>query len=442
MSDNSATQSGGQEDNGMDLLAQAKQLLERKDLAGSYLLSKEHWLNNPDDISAVEIISEVMRRNGKKELYKNLKSLCRSKDEMSTNAQSLFEAGYQFIEEREPELAVMLLKRCVGLMPDQPMVRYELGFGLMQLRLFNEAIEHFEHLVHIEDDFDTRLNLTVCHSLTRNITRAKELLCELEKKAANHEEKKELNLRKCVIKRLERFDSSHNLAFRDWTYSLYGAVLLSETTPKDLNGKPRSHAADYASVASTLLLLRGLLGELGIEFDVIEYYSPLSRPLAEAFARLLDVAAEPYKGPDRQERALLMMAWASDIIGPHKTFVTQTPRRTLFAYGLTTLAQLPVTPDIIGCMALECSMPWGQELDDLDPDEAARSKSAIHPMNLIQQRATEEILRRASDLESNPEIIKQVELLCAYYHTKRELIVLCNSHKFPERAEYTAEIPY
>lgn len=437
-SDNPATKSD--EQNGsLDLLEQARQLLERQDLVGCFLLSKEHWLNNPDDVQAVEILSEVMRRNGKKDLYKNLKTLCCSKEELDRNAQSLFEAGYQFIEEREPELAVMLLRKCVVIVPDQTMVRYELGFALMQLRLFAEAIDHFEHLIKHDDDFDTRLNLTVCYSLTRKLKEAKELLRELERKAGSTEEKKELQLRKCVIKRLEKYEQHHQLHFRDWVYALYGSVLLSDTTPKDLEGKPRSSATDYNAVATTLLLLRGLLAEMAIEFDVIEYYSPLSRPLAEAFARLLDLSAESYKGPARQERALLMMAWASDIIGPHKTFVEQTARRSIFAYGLTTLAQLPITPDIIGCLAVECSMPWAQELDDAD--ENRDDKSGMHPMNVVQQRATEAILERASALESNTEIIGQVELLCKFYHPRREMIVLSNCQSFPERPEYTAEIP-
>lgn len=437
MSENSATKSEEQ-NSALDLLEQAKQLLDSQDLVGCFLLSKEYWLNNPFEIKAVGLLCEVMRRNGKKDLYKNLRTLS-DRQELEHNAQCIFEAGYQFIEEREPELAAMLLRRCVTMLPEHPMVRYELGFALMQLRLFEEASEHFEHLLLCEDDFDTRLNLTVCHSLTRNLRRAKELIGELEKQASNTEEMKELELRKCVIKRLEKYDKAHKLAFRDWVYALYGSVLLSDTAPKDLSGKPRNSASDYNAVATTLLLLRGLLEELGVEYDVIEYYSPLSRPLAEAFARLLDISAESYKGPDRQERALLMMAWASDIIGPHKSFVQHSARRGVFAYGLTTAAQLPVTPDIIGCLALECSMPWAAELEEYEggPDE----KTGIHPMNVIQQRATEAILERASALESNPEIIRQAEILSSFYRMRREMLVLSNHGSFPERPEYTAEIP-
>lgn len=440
MSNDAATQNDELK-NG-SLLEQARELFEREDLAGSFLLSKEHWLSCPDDVGAVQLLCEIMKKNGKKELHSHLKVLAQSQDELQTNAQSMFEAAYQFIDEREPELAVMLLGRCSKLAPQQTVIRYELGFALMQLRRFAEAIEEFEILLQHEDDFDTRLNLTVCYSLTRNLDRARQLAGELAKLASNQEEKKELALRKWVIKRLEKFEASQHLNIRDWVYSLYGSVLLSDTTPKDLSGKPRNLAADYPGVASTLLVLNGFVKELGLRYDVVEYYSPLSRPLAEALAVIMDLNAEPYRGPGRKETALLVMAWASDIIGPHKTFVPHSPRRTLFAYGLTTLAQLPVTPDVIGCLASECVMPWAQQLDDLDPDDRDTGSGKQHPMNQIQEQATNQILACVSDLESNPHLIKQVEDLHGYYNTRRALLVLDNSSSFPERPEYTAEIPF
>lgn len=427
-----------------NLLEQARQLFERSDLAGSFLLLKEHWLSFPNDVSCVQLVCEIMRKNGKKDLYKQLKVLSQSQEALLNNVQALFEAGYQFIEEREPELAVMLLERCAKLEPEQTVIRYELGFALMQLRRFHDAIEEFEKLIHNDGDFDTRLNLTVCHSLTRNLDRARELVKELEKQVGNQEEKKELALRNWVIKRLEKFDARHQLEIRDWVYSLYGSVLLSDTTPKDLSGKARGVAADYPGVASTLVVLHGLLKELGLQYDVIEYYSPLSRPLAEALAAMMDLPIEIYKGPDRKESALLVMAWASDIIGPHRSFVQHSSRRTLFAYGLTTLNQLPVTPDIIGCLACQCDMPWAKDMEELEENEEKQKPKGDkqHPMNKIQEDATKQILALLSDLESNPQLLKQIEDLHAYYNARKELLVLDNAKSFPERPEYTAEIPF
>lgn len=432
-----------QQEQALSLLDQARQLLESKDLVGSFLLSKTHWLSFPEDLEAVRLLCEIMRKNGKKELFKHLKTLGESKEELLNNAQSLFEAGYHFIEEREPELAVMLLSRCSELLPEHDVIAYELGFALMQLRRFQEAITHFERVLERDgNDFDTRLNLTVCHSLTRNLERASCFVADLEKLAKNDEEKRELSHRRWVIKRLEKFDSRHHLTVRDWVYALYGAVLLSDTTPKDTEGKPRSIAADYPGLATTLAILRGLLSELGLRYDVIEYYSPLSRPLAEALATIMELNAEPYRGPDRTETALLVMAWASDIIGPHKTFVPHSKRRTIFAYGLSSAAQLPVTPDIIGCLACECAMPWAAALDEYMKDDKVSPKGAPHPMNKIQEAALGEILAKLADLESNPEIIKQVEDLHIYYSARKEYLLLENAESFPERPEYTAEIPF
>lgn len=427
----------------MSLLEQARQLFDKSDLVGSFLLSKEHWLSFPDDLEAVRLLCQIMRKNGKKELFVHLKTLGESRDELQNNVQSLFEAGYHFIEEREPALAAMLLSRCAQLMPENAVVSYELGFALMQLKRFSEAIVHFERSLNCDaPDFDTRLNLAVCHSLMRNLESSGSYVSELEKLAGTQEEKREILLRRWVLKRLEKFDPAHQLTVRDWLYSLYGAVLLSDTTPKDLSGKPREIAADYPGVATTLAILHGLLRELGLNFDLVEYYSPLSRPLAEALASIMDLHAAPYGGPERKETALLVMAWASDIIGPHKAFVPHSKRRTIFAYGMTSSAQLPVTPDIIGCLACKCAMPWSEELEAYQKDERPLQAGKPHPMNQIQEKAYNQILAKLADLESNPQTIRQVEDLQAYYAPRRAYLLLENADSFPERPEYTAEIPF
>ena len=66
-------------------------------------------------------------------------------------------------------------------------------------------------------------------------------------------------------------------------------------------------------------------GSLDTQMQLVGNAVPL--PLAEALGATMDLPSEPYKGPDRKNTALLMMAWASDIIGPHKTFVQHSARR-------------------------------------------------------------------------------------------------------------------
>lgn len=419
------------------LLEQARARLKEADSAGAFVLVKDHWLCNPDDRQAVQLLSEILLRSGRKDLSDLLYKMSTRELSSINDGQTLFEVAYKFIDAREPELAVMLLRRCVHLHPEERMIRYELGFALMQMRKFVEAIPHFEFLAGIEEDFDTWLNLTVCHSIGRNLGRAGEALARLECIKSSEEEHREVDLRRWVLKRMERFDCNAP-GVRDWVFSLYGSILLSETSPRDLSGKPMTVATDYTGVASTLLILRGLLQEVGCEFDVIEYYSPLSRPLAEALARLMDLPAAPYGGPERSERCLLVIAWASDIVGPHRTFSEHSANRSIFAYGLTGMMQLPITPDIIGCLAGECPMPWSEQLDAVEERQA---DSSMHPLNEVQARATDKILENAANLEYQPELIRRVEELAQYYMNRRSMLVFRNPSEFPIRPEYTAEIP-
>jgi hypothetical protein len=141
-------------------------------------------------------------------------------------------------------------------------------------------------------------------------------------------------------------------------------------------------------------------------------------------SELLELQCDSYKGPDRPDRALLMMAWATDITGPHQSFVETSERRTLFAYGLPRREPLPLTPEIVAAVTDEFPMPWSPEF---------RSGS------LDQEIA--DILEIARGLESEPEILKHIQNAVEYYHLKRDFLLLGNHETFPERPEYTAEIP-
>ncbi|MGH9550076.1 MAG: hypothetical protein ACRD3W_11905, partial [Terriglobales bacterium] len=172
------------------------------------------------------------------------------------------------------------------------------------------------------------------------------------------------------------------------------------------------------------LVLRGLIEGLRIELEVIEYYNPQSRPLARLLAESMELPCDSYRGPDRPDRALLVMASAADIIGPHDAFIETSDQRIIFAYGLPVREPLPLVPDIVGCMIDPCTMPW---------DEKARGA------NLDKLIAS--MLDKTRHLELDTEILRQVQDAVEYYDAKRELLLCGNNDKFPERPEYTAEIP-
>lgn len=432
-------------------LQRAEQLISSRDYPQALSILRSHWLSNPQDRQAVRILSRLMKALGKSELSGSLYKLADTEQALEEDVQNLFEAGYKLIDEHELQLAVMLLEKCTRKLPDEPVFSYELGFALMSLHRFADAIPYFERNL-TEDDFDTKLNLCVCYTLTREMDHAQQLLNEISKLASNDEEQSEVSHRRMVLRRLEMFRNKETMTPRDWLFTLYGSMLLHDPAMEDLRKaiqtgtfpgisfdttETESVRSGYKDVAWTLLVLEKVLTELGHEFDVIEFYSPLSRPLAEAMAHVMDLPARSFGGEDSRDRALMLMAWAPNIIGPHKSFIANTNRRVLFSYGLSTIQPLPLTPEVVGELGLDCTIPWAESSDE--ETEFAKTSNFDMP-DTRQVRAIDRILAEIAELESRPEIIRQVQQIGDYYKPKRELIVVGNSSQFPVRPEYSAEI--
>lgn len=405
-------------------LEQARQLLEQGLIEQCRAKTAAYWLKNPYDPDAVALFTELVREAGREEPAKKLEKLAAKFVNPVTpykHHQEIFEAGYALVEICQHELAAMLLKELQRELPEDPLVNYELGFSLMSLKKFKEARRYFALAANAREDFDALLNLCVCEMLERNLEGAKRLIAEMVPLAESDEEKLELSHRKMVLARLETLSGKKQLNSRDWLYALYGSVLLRPSSrTRNLELKD-----DVTQVASMLVILRGLLTGLSMETEGVEYYSLRSRPMSNALSQMLEVTYDAYKGPDRPDQVILLMCWTTDILGPHGAFIENSAKRSLFAYGLSSVEPLPVVPDIIGCLAHDLIMPWE------GPENSSKDVA----------RLTEQIYARANDLESDPTLLRETQEAVDYYLTKRELLVLANPEVFPNRPEYTAELP-
>jgi tetratricopeptide (TPR) repeat protein len=419
-------------------LSRARQLMADGALEESLSIIKDYWLANPDDGQAPELLAELLKDAGRQELAGKLEILARRFNSEGENgnapsAQELFEAGFGLIDIRQHELAAMLLSRCVKLVKDEPVVNYELGFALMSLRRFQQATPYFELVASKAPDFDTYLNLAACYSLTRRIKDAQAILQKIETLKLDNEQLMELGHRKTVLRRLESVNDKALLTLRDWLYILYGSILLRQ------GSREQTIKEDPVSIGSMLALLKGVLHGLELDVEVIEFYGPQSRPLARAFAELLEIPFDSYKGPDRPERALLTMTWANDIIGPHKSFTQIQERRSLFCYGLTWDEPLPLVPEIVGCLGHDEPMPWRYR----QPTPFHQDSASVfdeHEFDNEVEDAYKSILYNARDLESDPGMIQNVQEAVDYYSDKKSSLMLGNAASFPFRSEYTAEL--
>ncbi|MBX9670005.1 MAG: hypothetical protein K2X93_20560 [Candidatus Obscuribacterales bacterium] len=417
---------------GNQALANARALLKEGHNDASLAELRGYWLDHPNSIEAIELCALVMDEFNRAEAAQALTQLKEALSENSEKAtledhpRAAFAAGYFMISTREYQLAVMLLTSCLASQPLDSTLNYELGFALMTIKKYEDAVEHFLIARKGEDDFDTSCNLAVCYSLLRKVKETKDTIGLLKKLAKTEDEKYELRHREIILKRLERLQRKKSLTERDWLYALYGTV---ELLPQDVTTSAtiKDEKESYRSVASTLLILKGVLEGLSLVPEAIEFYNPYSRPLAAALARLYDIPLESYKGPDRPDHALLVLDWASDIIGPHAVFSGNMSNRSIFAYGLTPNDSLPLVPDIVARFLDNIDLPWSKT----DGDDGKPT-----PEDAIPQ-----ILERAWNMESDPEILKIVQETVEYYMDKRELIVINNCAQFPQRAEYTAQVP-
>lgn len=419
-----------------DLLAKAREHLADGAMEACLSALKQHWLENPYDPEAASLLSQLMHEAGRPDLSNKLQTLAEKlsaslgEDEPEKkHAQEMFEAGYGLIDVRQHELAAMLLNRCASVLPEEPTVNYELGFSLMSLGRHKDAVKYFEQALKVQDDFDTRLNLTVCYTIARQPQEAKAMLEAAAQMAMTDEERAEVNHRRAVFTRLQKLGNRQNLTHRDWMFVLYGSILL-------FPGARKSAKEDIMQVSQMLATLRGLLEGLSIEIEVTEYYSLRSRPLARILSELMEIHDDSYRGPERPDRAILLMAWATDVIGPHEAFIPNTEKRCLFSYAMTSSEPLPVVPDIVGFLADDLDLPWMALID---------SPGQTNAQATARKETTDDMIKRAlvrgRDLDSDPEILNNVQEAIAYYCDKREFLVLGNSKRFPMRPEYTAEIP-
>lgn len=445
-------------------LLEARRLLDEGLLEQCLSCLKSYWLQNENDTRAIGMFSELMQEAGRNEVARKLKRLTELLDAKAAESSAdvpeaaggksspnpvsnfapdavsdsdvenpevdnsslegnsendipyaFFEAGFGLIDVRQHELAVMVLERCLKLMPNEPTVNYEIAFSLMSLARFDEAIAHFNLCTADGEDFDTVLNLSVCYTLTRRLAEAKKMIEKLATLTHDEDEQRELHHRKIVLKRLELMGNKQTFTPRDWQFVLYGGILLR--TEEHVHQKE-----DLTSIASTLAILKGVLEGLRIEFEAVEYYNSNARPLARILAELMEIPVDSYKGPHRPDRALLILSWATDIIGPHQAFVEHLHTRSIFSYGLTWNEPLPVAPEITGLLADDTIMPW----------EEAQAETV--------DEIVAKILERARGLDCNPDILKATQECVEYYDSKRELLVLNNWTIFPDRPEYTAEV--
>lgn len=432
-----------------EALTKAKAHLNERHFDRCFVQLQSYWLENPDDTEAVKLFAELMQKVDKKDLAALLNKLA-EENNLAEDAQTLFEVAFHLIDERAHDLAVMLLERCVKLVPDEATVNYELGFALMSQKKYDKAVAYFEQAARAEKNFDLVLNQVVCYIMLRQIANADKAIAELSKLAQSEDELIQLGQQKLVSERFKLVEKKASFDARDWYYVLYGGLLLqgaggaSDCCEGD-HGSHEHQAKDYHKIAETLCALSQLLSEIKEKFVAIEYYNQDAKPIAACLADLMSLPVESYQGPDRSGRALLVIAWAAEVIGPHKSFIELDDKRTIFSLALSADDLLPLAPEIVGLISDIPFAPWSNPLEnDLSlfgtGYEPALPEAELEDTRKKEvERATEKLIEQAKELNKAQSVLTK-ELLQFLDAKMRSKLLLCNQTISKQRPEYSAEI--
>jgi tetratricopeptide (TPR) repeat protein len=430
-----------------EALTKAKAHLDERHFDRCFVQLQSYWLENPDDEDAVKLFAELMQKVDKKDLAVLLNKLAEGNN-LAEDAQTLFEVAFYLIDERANDLAVMLLERCAKLVPHEATVNYELGFALMSQKQFDRAVGYFERAASAEKNFDLILNQVVCYTMLRQIKNADKAIAELSKLARSEDELIQLGQQKLVIERFKLLADKETFDARDWYYILYGGLLIQKSSAETVAADSSSHdpqACDYDKIAETLCALAQLLSEIKEKFASVEYYNQDAKPLAACLGEVMSLPVESYQGPDRTGRALLVLAWAAEVIGPHKSFVELDDKRTIFALALPGEDLLPLAPEIVGLISDIPFAPWSNPLEnDLHllgtGYEPALPEAELEDTRKKEtERAGIKLIELAKNLHKSQTSLTK-ELLQFLDAEKRNKLLLCNQTTIKQRPEYSAEI--
>jgi len=355
------------------------------------------------------------------------------------DSQGYFDLGYHFSDVGLYELAEAFFRKSLDLLPDDPLIHYELGFCLSRLSHYAEAISHLEAAFRQEEAAEAALLMSYCHLLLGH----REEACELLKKARSIGlEDDQVAFAEDIAAGLKRFatePSPFQEGLREWHYIQYGGILLEVYENTDLaGGRFTALWTDYIQVARILKRALTLFERWNLSFGSVLYHGERSGPLGVALGTLLNIPARPYQEASSMDGShLIVVASSQDLEDIREDLYPHRPDATLFAFSLDWTRLQPVAPEVVGMMARLCEMPWGEQLRILEPDrpEEERRLETIPPDTRPVEEIAQDILNACCDPDPG------CEEMLAFYQFRKPYLLLGNPERYPRRPVFSPDSP-
>lgn len=285
---------------------------------------------------------------------------------------AFFNLGYVLVELERYDEAIEAFEHCLRLAPDDPAAHFELALVHLARHDYAQALTNLAlPLQSYPHDWEVHnlhgrclLGLRRYDEATVAFGRA---LLLAHTPSALAEVVENLN----SVERHREFRNLTNI--KDQLYAEDGVIYLGSTDDDGLQlHETEEYHFSYANIGTTLQRLIALIASSGWRFSAITAADALARPLAAALAALLSIPLRTIEELKANDRSLLVFAVAHEAELLLLTVERLPCPVTAFCLGLNWTRHSKALPDVVGIMARgACSVPWEAELRRLRAAGAA-----------------------------------------------------------------------
>jgi tetratricopeptide (TPR) repeat protein len=328
-----------------------------------------------------------------------------------------FNLGYILVELERYDEALEVFAHCLGIDPNDSATHFEIGLINYTRGDYSAALSHLQRpLQTYPGDWEIYNLLGKCHLGLRNYDEAMSAFGRALLLANSPQAQVELLDN---INTVERYREFRSLAtVKDQLYAQEGVVYLGSAHDDGLHvSEAQDFHFTYPDIGTTLQRLIALIKSSRWNFTAIICGDTLTRPLADALEQLLEIPQRAVDQIGADDRALLLIA-----VGREAELLLITLERlscpvTAFCLGLNWLRHNKVLPDLIGITAhAACSVPWEAELRHL--------RAAGAPADLVLaciSTAAQQIIRAVHETPIDTNLPRQIR-----YYTRNHRKVHAN----------------
>jgi tetratricopeptide (TPR) repeat protein len=321
-----------------------------------------------------------------------------------------FNLGYVLLELARYDEALTSFQRCLAIEPNDPATHYEIGYIHFQRGDYPAALQQLEWpLRYYPDDWEVHNLIGNCYLRLGAYDDALAAFERAERLAPPALAQGQLRERIATVVRYREIGTPHWA--KDRLYAEHGVACLGSAQDDGQRIEElHEYHFTYPDIGTTIQRLLALCESCGWHFSCVVALDRVAWPLADALAQLMGIPQRRTGELAPGELPLLVLA-----IGREAELLDLAEERLpgkaiAFCLGLNWLRHNQRLPDLIGVIARgACSVPWEPELRRLRSDGATHDQ-----IGACLNHAARQIVDAAEHTHPEPNRDRQTDYYCSH----------------------------